>query len=423
MRTRDWATVDFYAVLGVEPTATADDVNLAFRALAKRLHPDRVGDASRRPSSSSRSPRPTTCSERAAAPELRPGADRCGPEPRRRAGVTTRDRAPRRARRAARVLAPEVVRRNGRRWIAAGVAVSLIGMLVATLIVHLQIDERTRRAGRVKTDAVLVVSPTRSDVRFTTATGEVVQVAEPARVNPGAERNGQRIAVLYRPDRPTDVIIDESTAARDITLWIVALKLLVGGPSSSASGSAVAGRAGSGARVSAGAVSGHGRACSSTREPEADVFAVAVGHELQPDRQAVGRHVRPAPRSPASPRGSTSIANGTDMPACTRRPMISVGIGPSAANAGIAAIGVASTSTESNTSAIASSIASRCRSTAPNFGSVTRAAESKPGRTRGSSSSARSGQQPSGMCTHVSAPLSGPTPGSDPRTRSAARRP
>ena len=35
--------------------------------------------------------------------------------------------------------------------------------------------------------------------------------------------------MLYRPDRPTDVIIDESTAARDITLWIVAVKMLVGG--------------------------------------------------------------------------------------------------------------------------------------------------------------------------------------------------
>ena len=131
---------------------------------------------------------------------------------------------------AARVLAPEIVRRNGRRWIAAGVAVSLIGVVVAALIVHLQIDERARRAGRVKTDAFLVVTPARTDVRFTTASGTVVEVPEPTRVNPGADTNGERVTLLYRPDRPADVIIDESTAARDITLWIVALKLLVGGP-------------------------------------------------------------------------------------------------------------------------------------------------------------------------------------------------
>jgi hypothetical protein len=36
--------------------------------------------------------------------------------------------------------------------------------------------------------------------------------------------------VLYDPDDPRDVIADESHVARDITLWIVAIKLFVGGP-------------------------------------------------------------------------------------------------------------------------------------------------------------------------------------------------
>ena len=40
-------------------------------------------------------------------------------------------------------------------------AVSLVGIVVAALIVHLQINERARRAGRVKTHAFLVVTPTR----------------------------------------------------------------------------------------------------------------------------------------------------------------------------------------------------------------------------------------------------------------------
>ena len=107
---------------------------------------------------------------------------------------------------------------------------SIAGVLVAGLVVHFQAGDRAHRAGRVKTEATLIVSAGGNDVRFTTAAHTVVEVKEPNRVNPGAERDGQHMAVLYRPDRPTDVIIDESTTARDITLWIVALKLLVGGP-------------------------------------------------------------------------------------------------------------------------------------------------------------------------------------------------
>jgi hypothetical protein len=232
VRTRDWATVDFYAVLGVEPTATAEDINLAFRGLAKRLHPDRVGDAS---AEAEQFKLVTAAYDVLGSERLRRSYDevRIAVVAPRTTGETVATAVGTRAApmpTTARQLPPEIVRRNGRRWIAAGIAVSLIGIVVATLIVHLQVGEHTRRAGRVKTVAVLVVSPTRSDVRFTTANGEVVQVPEPTRVNPGADNNGDQITVLYRPDRPTDVIVDESTVARDITLWIIVLKLLVGGP-------------------------------------------------------------------------------------------------------------------------------------------------------------------------------------------------
>ena len=55
------------------------------------------------------------------------------------------------------------------------------------------------------------------------------RVPEPERVNPGTQHGGQIVTILYRPERPTDVLLDENTAARDITLWLIAVKLLVGG--------------------------------------------------------------------------------------------------------------------------------------------------------------------------------------------------
>jgi hypothetical protein len=39
-RVRDWAEVDFYALLGLAPNATDDDIARAFRRLAKQYHPD-----------------------------------------------------------------------------------------------------------------------------------------------------------------------------------------------------------------------------------------------------------------------------------------------------------------------------------------------------------------------------------------------
>ena len=230
MRVRDWATVDLYAVLGVSPAATSDEIGVAFRALAKRLHPDRAEASD---SDSERFKSITAAYDVLGDERLRRSYDAVRVDAGRRypnASVTTIPRpGPVRAADGATRLSPEVVRRRGRRWIAAGVSVSLVGLAVAALIVHLQVEERARRAGRVKTDAVILVSGARTDVRFTTADGSVVRVPEPERVNPGTRRDGQSVAILYRPDRPTDVILDESTTARDITLWVVAVKLLVGG--------------------------------------------------------------------------------------------------------------------------------------------------------------------------------------------------
>ena len=231
VRTRDWATVDFYEVLGIEATASSEEVGLAFRALAKELHPDRVGASA---PEVERFKTVTAAYEVVGSERLRRSYDQVRIETMGRVGSAGPPGAGRPSTVAgttpsAPPPSPDAQRRGARRWIAAGLAVSTFGLVVAGLVAHFQATERSRRDGRVKIEAVLLVAGTRHQVRFTASDGRVVQVPEPDRVNPGAERDGQRLAVLYRPDRPTDVIIDESTTARDITLWIVATKLLVGG--------------------------------------------------------------------------------------------------------------------------------------------------------------------------------------------------
>jgi hypothetical protein len=228
-RTRDWANVDYYAALGIEPGAGDDEIARAYRRRAKELHPDagapvevadRFNEVSR-------------AYEVLRDERLRRDYDavRAGVLPRTdlagAAVVGVRGGLPPRFRAATPTPWGWTPRRA---WLAfvGGVLVTVLGAGIGAFVMDLQQTERADRAGRVATDARRFTDDGRGRVEFTTRRGEVVRTDEPARENPG--RPGSTVAVLYDPERPTDVIADESHAARDITIWIVAVKLLVGGP-------------------------------------------------------------------------------------------------------------------------------------------------------------------------------------------------
>lgn len=110
----------------------------------------------------------------------------------------------------------------------SGAALTLLGVVVAVATVALVIDGVRFRSTSTPTDATVVDGADGRLVRFTTDSGQVVEVPEPDSANPGVR--GDTVAIRYENDDPTRVRVDESTAARDITFAIVALKLVVGGP-------------------------------------------------------------------------------------------------------------------------------------------------------------------------------------------------
>ncbi len=243
MRTREWGTSDLYAVLGVSPSAGTDEIAAAYRARAKEVHPDaRPGDqeAAERfkdlgaayevlsePESRREYDRYRLMAPRSSyAGYVPPGAPRSAPvaapgSP--AGGVTTAVTA--------RGGARFQLTRRGAKWaVFSGIVCILGGLGFGWLVVALEHHDAQLWDRGVSTLATVVDSGNGARLEFTTPDGRVVRASLPEKTGSGDPVVGEHVKIRYDPTDPTDVITDTDTTARDVTLWIVSVKLLVCGP-------------------------------------------------------------------------------------------------------------------------------------------------------------------------------------------------
>jgi hypothetical protein len=215
--------VDPYAVLGVDSAASGDEIASAFRARAKELHPDSgAADSTDEFSelvaaydvlSNHRTRREY---DRNVAVASRPAAERVSGA---RAAGSNRDGA--------------LVRLSGKGWtrrtawiaLVAGTVCALLGVFASVVTWNLHESDARRHA---RYDPVMATRVGNGEIMFVTNNGKVVRTREPTLHGEG-NGLGPSVAVRYDPNDPQHVIVDANTIGRDITLGIVAIKLLVGG--------------------------------------------------------------------------------------------------------------------------------------------------------------------------------------------------
>jgi hypothetical protein len=212
---------DYYAVIGVDVSATGDEIARAFRARAKQLHPDTSDDPDTALQFNELVVAYGVLSNHRTRREFDRTRDGSGPP-------HAAERDDRRIATAPSEAGPRTRWTRRRAWTAliAGALVTLLGAGAAMLTWQLHYRDAQRHARFRPVTAARVGD---GDVTFVTADGRVVRTREPQQHGEG-NNLGPTVAVRYDPANPTHVVVDASTFGRDITLAIVALKLLIGGP-------------------------------------------------------------------------------------------------------------------------------------------------------------------------------------------------
>jgi curved DNA-binding protein CbpA len=220
---------DLYAELGVGRTATRDEIATAFRARAREFHPDaHPGDVP----AAERFKRVSRAYRVLSDPAQRARYDSGRREVtanRREPSVVPSPATPRSAAPATGRLHLHLTRRHARWAVSGGMALIVLGVAAASWVVALQRHDADLRARGVAAVATVVEVGGDRRLEFTTRDGRTVRAAEQIKSGEEQPTVGSHVDIHYDRADPTSVVTDTSHTARDVTLWIVAVKLVVGG--------------------------------------------------------------------------------------------------------------------------------------------------------------------------------------------------
>jgi hypothetical protein len=120
--------------------------------------------------------------------------------------------------------------RKAARWlVVGGIVMIVLGIASAVWVVSLQRKDADLRARGVAATAVVVDARGERLLEFTTRDGTLVRTQESQKTGEVAPLVGDQVPIHYDRSDPTTIVTDQSHTGRDVTLWIVAVKLVVGG--------------------------------------------------------------------------------------------------------------------------------------------------------------------------------------------------